>query len=169
VVYFLAFLGSPLAASSLSAASLARLARIPTKRASVRACKYSLAANKYNELPTDHETKKLTLRSVAKALNFFSSLVTSRNSTTAGCSFLMGRTGPLSWVASLHSSREDSPARIFFSLMGNRINLLRYSLRRWMLRWRDSRDLFLRLLSTAMPMVLAKLAPMPAPCKQRFC
>lgn len=104
----------------------------------------------------------ITLRNVAKALNFFSSLVTSRNSTT-GCCFLMGITSPLSWVANLHSSREDSPLRIFFSLMGKRINLLLYSFKRWMLRWRDSTDLFLRLRSTAMPTVLAKPAGIPAP------
>lgn len=106
----------------------------------------------------------ITLRNVAKALNFFSSLETSRNSMT-GCSFLMGITSPLSWVANLHSSREDSPLRIFFSLIGKRINLLLYSFKRWILRWRDSIDLFLRLRSTAIPTVLAKPAGIPAPWK----
>merc|ERR1719208_220177 len=48
-------------------------------------------------------------------------------------------------------------------LLGRTTSLAWYSLSRWTLRWRFSADLFLRLLSMAMPTLAASTRLMPAP------
>merc|ERR1719309_1527280 len=63
---------------------------------------------------------------------------------------------PASWVALAISSGVASSLPGFFLFLGKRMSLLLYSFNLWTFTWRLSRDLFLRLLSTAMPMVLAK-------------
>ena len=69
--------------------------------------------------------------------------------------YLPGKTRPSNWVAFLISSSEASPFLGLLLFTGNKINLDWYSFSLCTFRWSDSKDLFLRLWSTLMPMVLA--------------
>jgi len=126
------------ASSGFSAASLARLALIPTKRASARA-----------------------LRMAEKAEKAFSSSVGSRRfSRLAGC--LIGNNSPTSCEAILTSSAVESPFHGFLEFNGNRINFDLYSLSRCTFCWSESNDLLFLRWSTEIPIVLAKCLLRPA-------
>merc|ERR1719194_166428 len=98
--------------------------------------------------------KDLACLMVWKAWNLVRSSVTAmaRTLLTAG---LTGITSPANCTALDSSSGVESPFLGFLELMGNRINLLLYSFKRWAFNCRDSTLLFLRRWSTAMPMVWA--------------
>nr|BAF84080.1 unnamed protein product [Homo sapiens]BAG51528.1 unnamed protein product [Homo sapiens] len=67
--------------------------------------------------------------------------------------FLMGMTGPVSWVANFCSSAELSPFLGAEGFLGKRMSLEQYSFRRCTLACRESVDLFCLLGSTEMPVV----------------
>lgn len=114
---------------------------------------------------TNRQELILTRRNVWYALNLRSSSVIWRNSISAA-GLLIGNTGPLCCVAVLRSSSVASPLRnLRLACTGNKINLLRYSFKRWMFSCCPSTDLLRRRRSTAIPMVWAKPGVIPAPCK----
>jgi len=124
--------------SASASACLARLARIPINLALDRA----------------------TLIVLNALLAFSSSVIT--RALLTGLDATIGIIGPWSWAATERSASSLSPCLGLLCFLGNTISLLLYSFKRCTFDWSDSVDLFFLLWSTAIPIVLAYLIPIPA-------
>ncbi len=73
-----------------------------------------------------------------------------------------GATAVFNWTALARSSALESPFLALLPFLGKTISLDWYSLSLWTLSCKDSNDLLVRLWSTAIPTVRAKVGLIPA-------